>query len=76
MGGAKIPMHSLSEALEKSGSPTRIMKTVVAFLLLCGLQLAAQDVQSCPMHREHQADVEKQRRCGDGIAGKTQVAAG
>jgi Spy/CpxP family protein refolding chaperone len=42
------------------------MKTVVAFLLFCGLQLAAQDMQSCPMHKEHmngalqhQADVEK-----------------
>lgn len=42
------------------------MKTVVAFLLVCGLQLAAQDMQSCPMHKEHmkeasqhQADVEK-----------------
>jgi hypothetical protein len=42
------------------------MKTVVAFLLFGGLQLAAQDVQSCPMHKEHmkeasqhQADVEK-----------------
>jgi hypothetical protein len=42
------------------------MKTVVALLFLCGLHLAAQDMQSCPMHREHmketsqhQADVEK-----------------
>jgi hypothetical protein len=41
------------------------MKTAVAFLLLCGLQLAAHDMQSCPMHKEHmkatehQADVEK-----------------
>jgi hypothetical protein len=42
------------------------MKRVVAFLLVCGLQLAAQDMQSCPMHKEHtkeasqhQADVEK-----------------
>ena len=29
------------------------MKTIVALLLLCGLQLAAQDMQSCPMHKEH-----------------------
>lgn len=43
------------------------MKTVIAFLLVGGLQLAAQDMQSCPMHKEHmkeaaqhQADVEKQ----------------
>jgi len=39
------------------------MKTVIAFLLFGGLQLTAQDVQSCPMHKEHtqhQADVEKQ----------------
>jgi hypothetical protein len=42
------------------------MKTVMAFLLLSGLNLAAQDVQSCPMHKEHvkaasqhHADVEK-----------------
>lgn len=39
---------------------------ILAVLLLCfGLQLAAQDMQSCPMHKEHsqklthQADVEK-----------------
>lgn len=42
------------------------MKTAIVFFLLCGLQLAAQDMQSCPMHKEHmkgasphQADVEK-----------------
>ena len=42
------------------------MKTIIAFLLFGGLQLAAQDMQSCPMHKEHmkeasqhQADVEK-----------------
>jgi hypothetical protein len=42
------------------------MKTVIAFLLFGGLQLAAQDMQSCPMHKEymkeaaqHRADVEK-----------------
>jgi hypothetical protein len=42
------------------------MKTVIAFLLLSGLQLSAQDMQSCPLHKEHmkeaaqhQADVEK-----------------
>lgn len=42
------------------------MKTVIVFLVLGGLQLAAQDMQSCPMHKEHmkdaaqhQADVEK-----------------
>jgi hypothetical protein len=29
------------------------MKTVIAFLMLCGLQFAAQDTQSCPMHKEH-----------------------
>jgi hypothetical protein len=38
----------------------KIMKTVVvALLLFCGLQLAAQDVQSDSMHKEHQANVEK-----------------
>jgi hypothetical protein len=43
------------------------MKTVIAFLMFGALQLAAQDMQSCPMHKEHmkeaaqhQADVEKQ----------------
>jgi hypothetical protein len=42
------------------------MKTVIAFLMFAVLQLAAQDIQSCPMHKEHmkeaaqhQADVEK-----------------
>jgi hypothetical protein len=42
------------------------MKTVIAFLIFGVLQLAAQDMQSCPMHKEHmkeaaqhQADVKK-----------------
>jgi hypothetical protein len=42
------------------------MKIVITLLLFGGLQLAAQDMQSCPMHKEHmkadsqhQADVEK-----------------
>ena len=42
------------------------MKTIIVFLLFGGLQLTAQDMQSCPMHKEHmkdasqhQADVEK-----------------
>lgn len=39
------------------------MKTLVLFALSCSLQLAAQDMKSCPMHKqtksEHQADVEK-----------------
>ena len=42
------------------------MKTVIAFLMFGALQLAAQDMQSCPLHKEHmkeaaqhQADVEK-----------------
>jgi hypothetical protein len=40
------------------------MKIVVTLLLFCGLQLAAQDMQSCPKHKDqtqaqHQADVEK-----------------
>jgi hypothetical protein len=42
------------------------MKTVIAFLMFGVLQLAAQDMQSCPMHKEHmkeatqhQPDVEK-----------------
>src|SRR6266478_8469543 len=42
------------------------MKILITILLFGALQLAAQDVQSCPMHKEHmkeesqhQADVEK-----------------
>jgi hypothetical protein len=38
------------------------MKMLVTFVALCGLQLGAQDMKSCPMHKEqsqHQADVEK-----------------
>jgi hypothetical protein len=42
------------------------MKTVIAFLMFGVLQLASQDMQSCPMHKEHvkeagehQTDVEK-----------------
>lgn len=42
------------------------MRTVITLLLFGGLQLAAQDMQSCPMHKQHmkdasqhQADVEK-----------------
>ena len=42
------------------------MKTVITLLLSCGLQVMAQDMQSCPMHTEHansssqhRADVEK-----------------
>jgi hypothetical protein len=52
---------SFEFALEKE-----IMKTVIALFLFCGIQLTAQDMQSCPMHKEHmkqdakhQADVEK-----------------
>jgi len=41
------------------------VRTLIALFLLCGLQAAAQDMQSCPMHKEHmkaaqhQSDVEK-----------------
>jgi len=42
------------------------MKTAIALFLFWGLQVTAQDMQSCPMHKEHmkeaskhQADVEK-----------------
>jgi hypothetical protein len=39
------------------------VRILIAMLIFSGLQLAAQDVQSCPMHKEHtktqhQADVE------------------
>jgi hypothetical protein len=29
------------------------MKLIVSLFLFCGLPLAAQDMQSCPMHKEH-----------------------
>jgi hypothetical protein len=29
------------------------MRTVIAFLMFGALQLAAQNRQSCPMHKEH-----------------------
>lgn len=37
------------------------MKTLLTFVVLCGLQAASQDMTSCPMHdkSQHQADVEK-----------------
>ena len=35
------------------------MKTVIAFLLFSGLQLAAQDMQSFPMHKEHMKEAEQ-----------------
>lgn len=41
------------------------MKIVIALFLFCTLRVAAQDMESCPMHKEHmkaaqhQADVEK-----------------
>jgi hypothetical protein len=42
------------------------MKIVIMLVLACGLQLAAQDIQSCPMHKDHaktsaqhRGDVEK-----------------
>jgi hypothetical protein len=35
------------------------VKITIAVFLLCALQMAAQDTQSCPMHKQHQADVEK-----------------
>jgi hypothetical protein len=35
------------------------VKITIAVFVLCGLQMAAQDTQSCPMHKQHQADVEK-----------------
>jgi len=38
------------------------MKTLAIIVALCSLQLAAQDMKSCPMHQDktgHQADVEK-----------------
>jgi hypothetical protein len=42
------------------------VRIVLALFLFCGLRLVAQDMQSCPMHKEHkkaesqhQAEVEK-----------------
>jgi hypothetical protein len=74
--GAEIALAVLAQRrrfeLWRSGKSVseeeETMKTVIAFLLFGGLQLAAQDMQSCPMHKEHmkdaaqhQADVEKHR---------------
>jgi len=36
------------------------MRATAIFLLLCGLQAVAQEMKDCPMHKEHQANVEKQ----------------
>ena len=50
------------------------MKGIITLLLLCGMQVAAQDMQSCPMHQEpasasqHQADVEKHGDLAMGFA--------
>jgi hypothetical protein len=35
------------------------MKTMVIYLLVFGMQAVAQDMQSCPMHKDHHAEVEK-----------------
>jgi hypothetical protein len=35
------------------------MKIVMALILFCRMQATAQDMQSCPMHKQHQAEVEK-----------------
>lgn len=35
------------------------MKTLLMVLLLSGFAAVAQDMDSCPMHKQHQADVEK-----------------
>jgi hypothetical protein len=32
------------------------MKAIIVFLLFCGLQANAQDMQSCPKHKEHMKD--------------------
>lgn len=34
------------------------MRIIIALILFCGM-VVAQDMQSCPMHKQHQADVEK-----------------
>ena len=56
------------------------MKLFITIVLFGGLQLAAQDMQSCPMHKEnkkaasqHQADVEKH---GDEAMGFVQKSGG
>jgi hypothetical protein len=37
------------------------MKTIIVFLLFGGLPLAAQDMQSCPMHKEHVKQASQQQ---------------
>ncbi len=35
------------------------MKIIMAMFLFYGMQAPAQDMQSCPMHKQHQAEIEK-----------------
>jgi len=37
-----------------------MMKTILTYFLLCGLPLLAQDMSSCPMHKQHMADAQHQ----------------
>jgi hypothetical protein len=39
------------------------MKMVITLALACGLQLAAQDMQSCPMPKDHAKS--SAQHCGD-----------
>jgi len=39
------------------------MKILVTVFLFCGLQLAAQDMQSCPMHKEHMNGSQRSGGC-------------
>jgi len=65
-------LYSLNEAVENASLTERqfrrkqMMKVPITILLFGALQLTAQDMQSCPMHKEHmkavsqhQVDVEK-----------------
>lgn len=36
------------------------MKILIALSLCCGLQMVAQDMQSCPMEKEHRAELQDQ----------------
>jgi hypothetical protein len=52
--------YRMREGIEaKESISEEIMKIAIALFLLWGLPLIAQDMQSCPMHKQHQASVEK-----------------
>jgi len=61
--GAEIKLaalaHRVRQWFQSQGSISETkMKTIVTVFLFCRMA-TAQDMQSCPMHKQHQAEVEK-----------------